>query len=159
MTNDMTADFNQRRARAVALHPIGARLAEQGLFDHDSVRAYFHALGENPPVPAAPLGKLIRRQVFTYDEIGEVYLGEPSNRSDRPRYLYSLYHRAMSETHHEAVEYSSRDAGVIPAAELTRLRPQPLGTAPFDPRDIRLPAGLIELIRPYLSNGFIRGHR
>lgn len=138
-----------RKGNAHNEHPIGYRLDKQGLFEHECVLDMYKTLGETPPVSQRRVAKLIRRTLVQIDEVGEVHEARPTNYANRMRWLYRFLHRSMSETHEQIVVYDDGNSERLPDAELNRLRPQPLGTAPHYDNEIKLSPTLLELFRAY----------
>ncbi|OPH84367.1 hypothetical protein [Nitrobacter vulgaris] len=118
------------RANAQNEHPIGFRLKDQGLFEHECVQDYYKASGEPPPMPKAKVGRLVRRTIFQLEEVGEVFEPKSTNYAGRAPWLYKLLHRGLVETTEQYIEYESGVRVKLSDAEIERLGPQPLGTAP-----------------------------
>lgn len=138
-----------RKANAHKEHPIGHRLKDQGLFDHECVVDYYNTIGEPPPDSQRRVAKLVRRTLVQIDEVGEVHEARPTNFTNRMRWLYRFLHRSMSETHEQIMVYDDGRSERVPETELDRLRPQPLGTAPHYDNEIKLTPTLLELFRVY----------
>jgi hypothetical protein len=136
---------DMRRANAHNNHPIGLRLAQQGLTGHECVTAYYGDLGEPEPVPGFLVGRLSRRTVWQLEEVGEVYEPVPTNYANRPRWLYKHLHRGLIETHEQFIEYASGARVKLADTDLERLGPQPIGTAPYYDSDVKLPPRLMKL--------------
>lgn len=134
------------RVNADQEHPIGHRLKDQGLFDHECVVAYYSALGEPPPVPNMKVGRVVRKTVFLFEEVGEIYEPKATNYADRAPWLYRHLHRGLIETTEQYVEYEPGVRVKLTDAELDQLRPQPLGTAPHYDSDLKPTPRLLELI-------------
>jgi hypothetical protein len=137
---------DMHRANAHNEHPIGYRLKDNGLYDHECVQAYYKARGEPAPLPQVKVGRLVRRTIFQLEEVGEVHQPRPTNYADRAPWLYRLLHRGLVETTEQYMEYESGARVKLSDAELDRLRPQPLGTAPHHDSDLKLTPKLLELI-------------
>lgn len=138
-----------RKANAHNEHPIGYRLKDQGLFDHECVQAYYKTKGETAPESQRRIGKLVRRTTILIDEVGEIHEAKPTNFANRPRWLYRFLHRSMTETHEHFVTYADGVQERLSDAELDRLRPQPLGTAPHYVNDVKLTPTLLDLFRSH----------
>ncbi|MCP3463078.1 hypothetical protein [Bradyrhizobium sp. CCGUVB23] len=137
------------RANAHNEHPIGARLAPQGLFDNECVLSYYKARGEPPPMPKMKVGTITRRTIFQLVEVGEFFEPKPTNYPDRAPWLYRLVNRGLVETFEQTVEYELGVGAKLTDAELDQLRPQPLGTAPYYDSDLKPTPKLLELIRAW----------
>ncbi|EJN16309.1 hypothetical protein PMI42_00144 [Bradyrhizobium sp. YR681] len=133
------------RANAHNEHPIGDRLKDKGLFDHECVLSYYKAKGEPPPAPKMKVGRLVRRTIFQLEEIGEIFEPKATNFQDRAPWLYRLLHRGLVETAEQYVEYEPGARMKLTDTELNVLGPQPLGTAPHYDSDIKPTPRWIEL--------------
>lgn len=96
---------DMHRANAHNEHPIGYRLKDDGLYDHECVQTYYKVRGEPPPVSQVKIGRLVRRTVFQLEEVGEVHQPRPTNYADRAPWLYRLLHRGLVETTEQYMEY------------------------------------------------------
>ena len=136
-----------RKGNAQNEHPIGFRLKDQGLFEHECVQAYYKTLGEPAPESQRRIAKLVRRTTVLIDEAGEIHEAKPTNFANRPRWLYRFLQRSLTETHEHFVTYEDGVQKRLADAELDRLRPQPLGTAPFYDNDIKLTPTLLGIFK------------
>ncbi|WP_316201409.1 MULTISPECIES: hypothetical protein [unclassified Bradyrhizobium] len=134
------------RANAHKEHPIGYRLKDQGLFDHECVVAYYHALCEPPPVPKMKVGRLVRKTIFQLEEVGEIHEPRATNFENRAPWLYRHLHRGLVETTEQYVEYEPGVMVRLSDAELGKLKAQPLGTAPHYDSDLKLTTRLLEIL-------------
>jgi hypothetical protein len=141
---------DMHRANAHNEHPIGHRLKDSGLYDHECVQAYYKAMGEPPPIPQVMVARLVRRTIFQLEEVGEIHQPRPTNYADRAPWLYRLLHRSLVETSEQYVEYEPAARVKLSDAEIDRLRPQPLGTAPHYDGDIKPTPKMLELFRAWL---------
>jgi hypothetical protein len=133
------------RANAHNEHPIGDRLKDQGLFDHECVVDFYRALGEPIPAPKMKVGRLVRKTIFQLEEVGEIHEPKATNFANRAPWLYKHLHRGMIETTEQYVEYEPGVAVRLSDAEISKLKPQPLGTAPHYDSDLKLTPRLLEI--------------